>query len=189
MFIDFKDDPEIYVFSKLKYVVIELWQVCVYHQQSLSLDVSGKGDMAVPVIDFSELHGENRSKTMNLLHQACEKWGCFQILISKHLLYEDGVLLQMCDAGHRHVRIHSILGTFTSETRLFQASKRSHLKRNRAIGNEIWDSWFMPMVKQARSIYHHVKQMTVLQNGCNLVRLSQILHFAKKLHPDIDKDI
>ncbi|KAM7271890.1 hypothetical protein ACFE04_031104 [Oxalis oulophora] len=101
--LDFKDDPEIYVFSKLKYVVIELWQVCVYHQQSLSLDVSGKGDMAVPVIDFSELHGENRSKTMNLLHQACEKWGCFQILISKHLLYEDGVLLQLCDAGHRHV--------------------------------------------------------------------------------------
>ncbi|KAM7273345.1 hypothetical protein ACFE04_028009 [Oxalis oulophora] len=40
MFIDFKDDPEIYVFSKLKYVAIELWQVCVYHHQSLSLDVS-----------------------------------------------------------------------------------------------------------------------------------------------------
>ncbi|KAM7259562.1 hypothetical protein ACFE04_015303 [Oxalis oulophora] len=35
--------------------------------------------MAVPVIDFSELRGENRSKTMKLLHQACEKWGCFQI--------------------------------------------------------------------------------------------------------------
>jgi len=31
------------------------------------------------VIDFNELNGEKRSKTMALLHQACEKWGFFQV--------------------------------------------------------------------------------------------------------------
>jgi aminocyclopropanecarboxylate oxidase len=34
--------------------------------------------MEIPVIDFNELNGEKRSKTMALLHQACEKWGFFQ---------------------------------------------------------------------------------------------------------------
>lgn len=35
--------------------------------------------MEIPVIDLSQLEGENRSKTMALLHQACEKWGFFQV--------------------------------------------------------------------------------------------------------------
>ncbi|ONH97809.1 hypothetical protein PRUPE_7G212000 [Prunus persica] len=36
-------------------------------------------EMGIPVIDFDELNGEERSKTMDLLHQACEKWGFFQV--------------------------------------------------------------------------------------------------------------
>ncbi|XP_076922502.1 1-aminocyclopropane-1-carboxylate oxidase 1-like [Bidens hawaiensis] len=35
--------------------------------------------MEIPMIDFSKLDGEDRSKTMALLHDACEKWGFFQI--------------------------------------------------------------------------------------------------------------
>ncbi|KAJ6698884.1 hypothetical protein OIU79_012214 [Salix purpurea] len=35
--------------------------------------------MEIPVIDLSQLEGENRSKTMALLHEACEKWGFFQV--------------------------------------------------------------------------------------------------------------
>ena len=31
------------------------------------------------MIDFGELDGE-RSETMALLHRACEKWGCFQVM-------------------------------------------------------------------------------------------------------------
>ncbi|KAI6679609.1 hypothetical protein NL676_033490 [Syzygium grande] len=34
--------------------------------------------MEIPVRDLSELDGENRSKTMAILHHACEKWGCFK---------------------------------------------------------------------------------------------------------------
>ncbi|KAI4376544.1 hypothetical protein MLD38_014293 [Melastoma candidum] len=35
--------------------------------------------MEIPTIDFGELDGENRSKILALLQDACEKWGCFQI--------------------------------------------------------------------------------------------------------------
>ncbi|KAK3438996.1 hypothetical protein EUGRSUZ_C03652 [Eucalyptus grandis] len=34
--------------------------------------------MEIPMIDLSELGGENRSKTLAILHHACEKWGCFK---------------------------------------------------------------------------------------------------------------
>ncbi|PRQ46816.1 putative aminocyclopropanecarboxylate oxidase [Rosa chinensis] len=36
-------------------------------------------EMEIPVIDFGEINGEERSKTMALLNQACEQWGFFQI--------------------------------------------------------------------------------------------------------------
>ncbi|KAD4180470.1 hypothetical protein E3N88_29061 [Mikania micrantha] len=60
--------------------------------------------MEIPMIDFSKLDGENRSKTMTQLHDACKKWGFFQIenhgvdkelmekvkqLVNKH--YEDNM--------------------------------------------------------------------------------------------------
>ncbi|KAK3438998.1 hypothetical protein EUGRSUZ_C03654 [Eucalyptus grandis] len=32
-----------------------------------------------PMIDLSKLGGKNRSKTMAILHHACEKWGCFKV--------------------------------------------------------------------------------------------------------------
>ncbi|KAM7519317.1 hypothetical protein LguiB_018279 [Lonicera macranthoides] len=35
--------------------------------------------MEIPVINFSDLEGKNRAKTMALLHHACEKWGFFQV--------------------------------------------------------------------------------------------------------------
>ncbi|XP_044471477.1 1-aminocyclopropane-1-carboxylate oxidase 1-like [Mangifera indica] len=35
--------------------------------------------MEIPVIDFNDLEGKMRDKTMALLHQACEKWGFFQV--------------------------------------------------------------------------------------------------------------
>ncbi|GLT47839.1 hypothetical protein SLA2020_369980 [Shorea laevis] len=38
--------------------------------------------MEIPVINFDELHGEGREKTMALLHQACEQWGFY--LVENH---------------------------------------------------------------------------------------------------------
>ncbi|XP_050216061.1 1-aminocyclopropane-1-carboxylate oxidase 1 [Mercurialis annua] len=35
--------------------------------------------MEIPVIDFSQFNSENRSKMMAFLHEACEKWGFFQV--------------------------------------------------------------------------------------------------------------
>lgn len=35
--------------------------------------------MEIPVINLGELEGERKSKTMSLLHEACEKWGFFWV--------------------------------------------------------------------------------------------------------------
>lgn len=40
--------------------------------------------MAIPVIDFSTLNGDKRGETMALLHEACQKWGCFMV---KRIIY------------------------------------------------------------------------------------------------------
>jgi aminocyclopropanecarboxylate oxidase len=37
--------------------------------------------MAIPVIDFSKLKGEERAKTMALIANGCEEWGFFQVLV------------------------------------------------------------------------------------------------------------
>ncbi|KAI9097805.1 hypothetical protein K1719_025576 [Acacia pycnantha] len=36
--------------------------------------------MAIPVIDFSKLNGEERAKTMALISNGCEEWGFFQLV-------------------------------------------------------------------------------------------------------------
>lgn len=36
--------------------------------------------MVIPSIDFNKLDGEKRSETMATLHEACEKWGFFQVM-------------------------------------------------------------------------------------------------------------
>lgn len=43
--------------------------------------------MAIPVIDFSKLNGEERAKTMAQIANCCEEWGFFQVLILNHLLF------------------------------------------------------------------------------------------------------
>ncbi|CAN1340686.1 1-aminocyclopropane-1-carboxylate oxidase 1 [Linum perenne] len=35
--------------------------------------------MEIPTVDFSAFEGENRSKTMETLHDSCKEWGCFQV--------------------------------------------------------------------------------------------------------------
>ncbi|KAK9289030.1 hypothetical protein L1049_017501 [Liquidambar formosana] len=47
--------------------------------------------MAIPVIDFSKLNGEERAKTMAQIANGCEEWGFFQLVnhiygISEELL-------------------------------------------------------------------------------------------------------
>ncbi|XWS21678.1 hypothetical protein CRYUN_Cryun30bG0074800 [Craigia yunnanensis] len=36
--------------------------------------------MAIPVIDFSKLNGEERAKTLAQIANACEEWGFFQLV-------------------------------------------------------------------------------------------------------------
>lgn len=37
--------------------------------------------MAIPVIDFSKLNGEERANIMAQLHNGCEEWGFFQVCV------------------------------------------------------------------------------------------------------------
>jgi aminocyclopropanecarboxylate oxidase len=37
--------------------------------------------MAIPVIDFSKLNGEERAKTLAQISNRCEEWGFFQVYI------------------------------------------------------------------------------------------------------------
>jgi len=41
--------------------------------------------MAVPVIDFSKLNGEERAKTMAQIANGCEEWGFFQVLTTSYV--------------------------------------------------------------------------------------------------------
>ncbi|KAM7274321.1 hypothetical protein ACFE04_028985 [Oxalis oulophora] len=41
------------------------------------------------------------------------------------------------------------------------------------VGNGVWDSWFMPIDKQAKIVCRKVKKMRILKKGYNLVGLSQ----------------
>lgn len=36
--------------------------------------------MAIPVIDFSKLNGEERARTLAQIANGCEEWGFFQVL-------------------------------------------------------------------------------------------------------------
>ncbi|KAG0499758.1 hypothetical protein HPP92_004449 [Vanilla planifolia] len=50
--------------------------------------------MAVPVIDFSKLQGEERAATMARIDHACEQWGFFQLL-------NHGIPLELLDRVKR----------------------------------------------------------------------------------------
>lgn len=50
------------------------------------IETSKKMEIPIPVIDFDELEGENRKKTMAVLHQACEKWGFFQVRLKRMMV-------------------------------------------------------------------------------------------------------
>ncbi|KAF9614013.1 hypothetical protein IFM89_014813 [Coptis chinensis] len=55
--------------------------------------------MEIPVIDLEGLNGDLSNKTMDLLHQACEKWGFFKV--SNH-----GINVELMEKVKRLVNMH-----------------------------------------------------------------------------------
>ena len=41
-----------------------------------------------PVIDLEKLNGEERGVTMEMIKDACENWGFFEVLTNLSVLYE-----------------------------------------------------------------------------------------------------
>ncbi|KAL2467771.1 1-aminocyclopropane-1-carboxylate oxidase 5 [Forsythia ovata] len=60
--------------------------------------------MAIPVIDFSKLEGEERAKTLAQIAQCCEEWGFFQLVnhgITEELLERVKKVASECYKGER----------------------------------------------------------------------------------------
>ncbi|XP_022138962.1 1-aminocyclopropane-1-carboxylate oxidase 1 [Momordica charantia] len=55
--------------------------------------------MEIPTIDFNQLNGDNRAKTLSLLHEACQNWGFF--MVENHGIEEE-VLEKVKELVNRH---------------------------------------------------------------------------------------
>ncbi|XP_052180991.1 1-aminocyclopropane-1-carboxylate oxidase 1 [Diospyros lotus] len=98
----------------------------------------GETEMEIPVIDFSKLGGEKRSATMALLHEACEKWGFFQIEnhgIDKELMEKVKLLVN----NHYEEKL---------KTRFYQSEIARSLENMSITSNADWESayfiWHRP---------------------------------------------
>jgi len=53
--------------------------------------------MAIPVIDFSKLDGEERAETLAQIANGCEEWGFFQV---RYIIEVDCILYQIMLINH-----------------------------------------------------------------------------------------
>nr|AKU19655.1 aminocyclopropane-1-carboxylate oxidase [Oxytropis ochrocephala] len=88
--------------------------------------------MSVPVIDFSTLNGDKRGETMALLHEACQKWGCF--LIVNHEI--EGSLLEKVKQ-----EINSYYEEKLKES-FYQSEIAKRLEKNHNTSDIDWESSF-----------------------------------------------
>ncbi|XVF49028.1 hypothetical protein PTKIN_Ptkin03bG0236100 [Pterospermum kingtungense] len=126
--------------------------------------------MEIPVIDLDELHGEKRSKTMALLHEACEKWGFFQVDshgIDKKLMEK---VKQLVNAYHDENLKESFYGSEIAKS----------LKNNEKISDMDWESTFF--------IWHHPKSnikeiQNISDEFCKTMDeyIAQLIKLAEKL--------
>ncbi|KAK6236462.1 Oxoglutarate/iron-dependent dioxygenase - like 10 [Theobroma cacao] len=88
--------------------------------------------MEIPVIDLDELHGEKRSQTMALLHEACEKWGFFQV--DNH-----GIDMKLME------RVKELVNTYYEENlkeSFYESEIVKCLKNKESMSNMDWESTF-----------------------------------------------
>ncbi|XWS26714.1 hypothetical protein CRYUN_Cryun26dG0054100 [Craigia yunnanensis] len=126
--------------------------------------------MEIPVIDLDELHGEKRSKTMALLHEACEKWGFFQV--DNHGI--DKKLME---------KVKQLVNTYYDENlkeSFYESEIAKSLKNKENISNMDWESTFF--------IWHHPKSNineipNLTEELCKTMDeyIAQLIKFAEKL--------
>ncbi|MBA0703290.1 hypothetical protein Goari_027481 [Gossypium aridum] len=88
--------------------------------------------MAIPVIDLAELHGDKRSKTMTSLHEACEKWGFFQV--DNH-----GVDKKLME------KVKEMVNGYYDENlkeKFYESEMSKSLNKNEKISDMDWESTF-----------------------------------------------
>ncbi|KAK9149474.1 hypothetical protein Scep_008231 [Stephania cephalantha] len=88
--------------------------------------------MEIPVIDFEGLRGDSRKETMELLHQACEKWGLFKI--ANH-----GVDVVLMEKVKRLVNLHYEEHMKKS---FYESDVAARLKSEGVLVDTDWESTF-----------------------------------------------
>lgn len=61
------------------------WNQCLYKLPYFTILMHSQREkrkgknMKIPTIDFNQLNGDNRAKTLSVLHDACKDWGFFLV--------------------------------------------------------------------------------------------------------------
>ncbi|KAH7833666.1 hypothetical protein Vadar_008566 [Vaccinium darrowii] len=96
--------------------------------------------MAIPVIDFSKLNGEERAKTMAQIANGCEEWGFFQLVnhgISEELLERVKKASMECYKKEREEDFHN------SNTAVKMLNDLVEKKSGEKLENMDWEDVFL----------------------------------------------
>ncbi|XVE98004.1 hypothetical protein REPUB_Repub03eG0068000 [Reevesia pubescens] len=126
--------------------------------------------MEIPVIDLTELHGEKRSKTKALLHEACEKWGFFQA--DNHGI--DKKLME---------KVKQLVNTYYGENlkeSFYESEIVKSLKNKENISNMDWESTFF-IWHQPKSNINEIHNIS--EELCKTMDeyIAQLIKLAEKL--------
>ncbi|XAR55546.1 Aminocyclopropanecarboxylate oxidase [Bertholletia excelsa] len=95
--------------------------------------------MAIPVIDFSKLSGEQRAKTMAQIANGCEEWGFFQL--TNHGIPEELLdrVKKVCSECYKHERE----GCFKESTKARMLNDLVEKKSGEKLENVDWEDVFL----------------------------------------------
>nr|BAG15873.1 ACC oxidase [Bruguiera gymnorhiza] len=126
--------------------------------------------MEIPVIRLDEADGEDRSKTMSLLHQACEKWGFF--MVDNHGI--DEVLME---------KVKQLVNCHYEENlkeSFYESEIANKLNNNENTPDTDWESTFF-IWHRPKSNIHEIPKLP--GNLCKAMDeyIAQLIKLAEKL--------
>ncbi|CAD6339167.1 unnamed protein product [Miscanthus lutarioriparius] len=136
--------------------------------------------MEIPVIRMDQLHGEKRSETLSLLHNACAQWGFFWL--ENHGVNE-GLMNKMKDLVNKHYEQDM-------EKNFYSSEKANILDYEKASSNVDWECSFMYR-HQPKSNSHDIPELlraTVFEYAEEVIKLAEQLAAVMSENLGLDKD-
>ncbi|XP_066378674.1 1-aminocyclopropane-1-carboxylate oxidase 1-like [Miscanthus floridulus] len=136
--------------------------------------------MEIPVIRMDQLHGEKRSETLSLLHNACAQWGFFWL--ENHGVNE-GLMNKMKDLVNKHYEQDM-------EKNFYSSEKAKILDYGKASSNVDWECSFMYR-HQPKSNSHDIPELlraTVFEYADEVIKLAEQLAAVMSENLGLDKD-